>query len=241
MIVPPQINKYYISDLALGKSIIEYLVKSGFQVFAVSWRNPSPAQRDWDIDSYVAALLEAMAAVREITWSADVNLHGACSGAMTIMALFGYLAATGSNLVHAASLMVAVLDASAESMIGLFATLSHLGRQAEFAAQGRSRRPGDGPGLRLDAPNDLVWNYWVNNYLLGNPPPAFDILYWNNDTTRLPAAFHAQLLGHLVREAVPQARRAQDPGRAARSRPGALRQICRGRPDRSHHALEIRL
>ena len=195
MIVPPQINKYYIFDLAPGKSIIEYLVKSGFQVFAVSWRNPSPAQRDWDIDSYVAALLEAMAAVREITGSADVNLHGACSGAMTIMALLGYLAATGSNLVHAVSLMVAVLDASAESMIGLFAT-----PEAISAAKLNSRRKGVLEGQEMGRvfawmrPNDLVWNYWVNNYLLGNPPPAFDILYWNNDTTRLPAAFHAQLL-----------------------------------------------
>ena len=195
MIVPPQINKYYIFDLAPGKSIIEYLVKSGFQVFAVSWRNPSPAQRDWDMDSYVAALLEAMAAVRDITGSEDVNLHGACSGAMTIMALLGYLAATGSSQVHAVSLMVAVLDASADSLLGLFATPETIA-----AAKLNSQRKGVLEGEEMGRvfawmrPNDLVWNYWVNNYLLGNPPPAFDILYWNNDTTRLPAAFHAQLL-----------------------------------------------
>jgi len=83
MIVPPQINKFYIFDLSPGKSIVEYLVKNGFQVFVVSWRNPVAAQSDWGMDTYVAALLAAIAAVREITGAADVNLHGACSGAMT--------------------------------------------------------------------------------------------------------------------------------------------------------------
>lgn len=195
MIVPPQINKFYIFDLSPGKSMIEHLVKSGFQVFAVSWRNPTPAQRDWDMDSYVASLLEAMAVVREITGSEDVNLHGACSGAMTMAALLGYLAATRQKLVNAASLMVAVLDASGDSLIGLFAT-----PEAIAAAKQNSRSKGVLEGEEMGRifawmrPNDLVWNYWVNNYLLGNPPPAFDILYWNNDTTRLPAAFHAQLL-----------------------------------------------
>jgi polyhydroxyalkanoate synthase len=199
MIVPPQINKFYIFDLSPGKSIVEYLVKNGFQVFVVSWRNPVAAQSDWGMDTYVAALLAAIAAVREITGAADVNLHGACSGAMTAAALLGHLAALRQRLVNATTLMVAVLGATADSQLGLFAT-----PQTIAAAKRNSRLKGVLEGHDMGRvfawmrPNDLVWNYWVNNYLMGNPPPAFDILYWNNDTTRLPAKFHGQLIDIFV-------------------------------------------
>ncbi|MFY9735927.1 MAG: alpha/beta fold hydrolase [Rhodoplanes sp.] len=195
LIVPPQINKFYIFDLAPGKSLVEYLVKNAFQVFVVSWRNPTQAQRDWGIDTYVAALREAIAALRDITGAEDVNLHGACSGAMTMAALLGYLAAKGQKLVNAATLMVAVFGLSGESALGLFATPEIIA-----AAKQNSLVKGvlDGQEMgRVFAwmrPNDLVWNYWVNNYLMGNPPPAFDILYWNNDTTRLAAKFHGQII-----------------------------------------------
>jgi polyhydroxyalkanoate synthase len=199
LIVPPQINKFYIFDLSPGKSMIAYLVKSGFQVFAVSWRNPTPAQRSWGMETYVAALLEAIERVRNITGADDVNLHGACSGAMTVSALLGYLAAKHRHLVNAATLMVAVLDNTAASQLGLFAT-----PEAIAAAKQNSEAKGVLEGQEMGRvfawmrPNDLVWNYWVNNYLMGNPPPAFDILFWNNDTTRLAARFHAQLLDIFV-------------------------------------------
>jgi polyhydroxyalkanoate synthase len=195
LIVPPQINKFYIFDLAPGKSIVEYLLNAGMQVFIVSWRNPTPAQRDWDMDNYVAALLDAIAAVRDITGAEDVNIHGACSGAMTLSALLGHLAATKQRLVNAATLMVAVLDTDADSLLGIFATPETIAAaKANSALKGVLDGSEMGRVFAWMRPNDLVWNYWVNNYLMGNPPPAFDILYWNNDTTRLPAAFHAQLL-----------------------------------------------
>ncbi len=195
LIVPPQINKFYFFDLSPGRSIVEHLVNKGLQVFAISWRNPTKAERDWDMDTYVAALIEAIDAVREITGSDDVNLHGACSGAMTMAALMGHLAAKKQKLVNAATLMVAVLDIGNESQLGLFAT-----PEAMVAAKQNSRLKGVLKGQEMGRvfawmrPNDLVWNYWVNNYLMGNPPPAFDLLYWNNDSTRLAAKFHGQLL-----------------------------------------------
>ncbi|MBU7440244.1 alpha/beta fold hydrolase [Paraburkholderia fungorum] len=195
LIVPPQINKFYIFDLSEGRSIVDYLVKSEFQVFAVSWRNPTAAQRHWDLNTYVAALVEAIAAVRDITGGDDVNLHGACSGAMTISALLGHLANGREKTVHAATLMVAVLDNSAESQLGAFVTPEAI-VAAKQASTARGVLAGEAMG-RVFAwmrPNDLVWNYWVNNYLLGKTPPAFDVLYWNNDTTRLPAGLHGQLL-----------------------------------------------
>ncbi|MEM5428804.1 alpha/beta fold hydrolase [Cupriavidus oxalaticus] len=195
LIVPPQINKFYVFDLSRGKSIVDFMLKNEFQVFVVSWRNPTVEHRDWDMDTYVSALIEAIHAVREITGSEDVNLHGACSGAMTMSALMGHLEARGERLVNAATLMVAVLDSTADSQIGLFATPESIA-----AAKQNSILKGVLGGDELGRvfawmrPNDLVWNYWVNNYLLGNAPPVFDILYWNNDTTRLPGKFHGQLL-----------------------------------------------
>ncbi|WP_062610462.1 alpha/beta fold hydrolase [Caballeronia calidae] len=195
LIVPPQVNKYYIFDLSPGKSIVEYLVKSEFQVFAVSWRNPTKAHRDWDMDTYVAALIEAIEAVRDITGSDDVNLHGACSGAMTISALLGHLASRGEKTVNAATLMVAVLDNTSPSQLGLFTTPEAI-EMAKRNSNTKGVLAGDEMG-RVFAwmrPNDLVWSFWVNNYLMGEAPPAFDILYWNNDTTRLPAKLHGQLL-----------------------------------------------
>ena len=195
LIVPPQINKFYIFDLSKGKSIVDYLVKNELQVFVVSWRNPTSAQSHWDLDTYVTALVEAIAAVREITGCDDLNLHGACSGAMAISALLGHLASRGDRTVNAATLMVAVLDNSADSQLGLFATPEAIAAAKQHSVS-RGVLAGEEMG-RVFAwmrPNDLVWNYWVNNYLLGNAPPAFDILYWNNDATRLPAKMHGQLL-----------------------------------------------
>ena len=195
LIVPPQINKFYIFDLSEGKSIVDFLVKSELQVFVVSWRNPTAAQSHWDLDTYVGALVEAIAAIREITGCDDINLHGACSGAMTISALLGHLASRGEKTVHAATLMVAVLDCTDDSQLGLFATPEAIAAAKQHSiARGVLAGEEMGRVFAWMRPNDLVWNYWVNNYLLGNAPPAFDVLYWNNDTTRLPAKLHGQLL-----------------------------------------------
>jgi polyhydroxyalkanoate synthase len=146
------------------------------------------------MDTYAAALKEAIDAVREITGSADVILHAACSGAMTAAALAGHLAAKGDASVHAMTLMVAVLGQT-EGTLGLFATENTI-----LAAKMASKSKGVLDGNEMNRiftwlrPNDLVWNYWVNNYLMGNPPPVFDILYWSNDSTRLPAKFHGELI-----------------------------------------------
>ena len=195
LIVPPQINKFYFFDLAPGRSIVEHLTRSQFQVFAISWRNPTAAERDWDMQTYVAAIREAIDAIVDITNSPDVVVHAACSGAMTATVLAGVLAARQEPLIRAMTLMVAVLGGSPDTQLGLFST-----PEAIAAAKLETARKGvleGGEMSRVFAwmrPNDLVWNYWTNNYLMGNSPPAFDILYWNNDTTRLPAKFHGTLI-----------------------------------------------
>jgi polyhydroxyalkanoate synthase len=195
VIVPPQINKFYILDLAPGRSFVEYAVSQGFQVFAISWRNPTAELRDLGLDDYVEACLNALNVAADITRSATCNLFGACAGGITMALLLGHLAATGAERVSSATLAVTIMDTEVPSMVGMFAS-----RATIESAKRRSQKRGylDGEEMsRVFAwlrPNDLVWNYWTNNYLLGNDPPAFDILFWNADSTRLPAALHADFL-----------------------------------------------
>jgi polyhydroxyalkanoate synthase len=135
--------------------------------------------------------------MREITGSEDVNIWGSCSGGITTSAFLAHLAARGEAKVHSATVAVCLLDMAAtqNTTAGLFVTPESI-----TAAKHASQLTGVVEGQELARmfawmrPNDLIWNYWVNNYLLGNAPPAFDVLYWNNDTTRLPARLHADFL-----------------------------------------------
>ena len=193
--IPPQINKFYILDLAPNRSLIEFAVQQGFQVFAVSWRNATPAQREWNFDTYVGALKQASDAVLEITGSKQMNVIAACAGGITTAAFLGHLAALHDERIGCATFMVTVLDTSMPSSVSLLVSeksiASSLRRSQERGVLHGSQL---GRAFALLRPNDLVWNYWVNNYLMGEDPPAFDILYWNNDATNLPAALHADFL-----------------------------------------------
>jgi polyhydroxyalkanoate synthase len=197
LIAPPQINKFYVFDLAPEKSIIRYCLEGSLQAFAISWKNPTPAERRFGIDTYVEALEEAVDVMRDITGSADVNVWGACSGGITISACLAHLASRGERKVYSATVAVCLLDMAAtqDTTAGLFVSPESI-----IAAKSASQLAGVVEGQELARmfawmrPNDLIWNYWVNNYLLGNAPPAFDVLYWNNDTTRLPARLHADFL-----------------------------------------------
>jgi polyhydroxyalkanoate synthase len=206
LIVPPQINKFYLFDIAPGRSLIEYLLANGIQVFVVSWRNPTTDHRDWGLDTYVGSLVELTDVVRSITNSEDLNLVAACSGGITASAMLGHLAARRDRRINAATLLVTVLDTSIETQLSPMTT-----REAIEAARAGSQLRGvlDGDELgRIFAwmrPNDLIWNYWVNNYLLGNDPPAFDLLYWNADTTRLPARLHSNFLDLILHNPFPRA------------------------------------
>src|SRR6516165_8512079 len=197
VITPPQINKYYALDLSPDKSMVRFLLESGIQPFCVSWRNPTEANRNWGLDTYVAALDEAVDAAREITGSEDISMMGSCSGGITSTAYFATLGSAAEKKIRNMVLAVCLLDPNSadESAFGCLVT-----PETMLAAKEMSSMRGivDGHELaRMFAwmrPNDLIWNYWVNNYLLGNQPPAFDILYWNADTTRLPARLHGDYL-----------------------------------------------
>jgi poly[(R)-3-hydroxyalkanoate] polymerase subunit PhaC len=197
LIAPPQINKFYVFDLVPEKSIVRLALDGGLQTFAISWKNLTSAESDFGLDTYVAALEEAVDVMRGITGSEDVNIWGSCSGGITTSAFLANLAARGETKVHSATVAVCLLDMSVaqDTTAGIFVTPESI-----LAAKSASRLAGVVEGRELARmfawmrPNDLIWNYWVNNYLLGNAPPAFDVLYWNNDTTRLPARLHADFL-----------------------------------------------
>jgi polyhydroxyalkanoate synthase len=194
MIVPP-IGKYYFMDLAPKRSFCEYAVSRGVQLFTTSWRNPRKEHGHWSLDDYVTACLSAVDAVCDTTGSSKVNILGLCAGGIISTMMMSYMAHRGDDRISAASFGVMLLDFGSEAPIGAFQSKPVL-----TLARRRSAKKGILPASSLAEtfawmrPNDLVWNYWVNNYLTGNDPPSFDILAWSVDGTNLPAALHAQFL-----------------------------------------------
>jgi len=195
LLIPPQIGRFYFTDLAPGRSFAEYTVTQGLQYFAISWRNPSPDESAWGLEEYIEAALEAADAVATITGRPRLNLVGFCAGGMLASMVSGYLAAKGSKLVNSLTLCVTMLDFKVDAALGAFRFPTLLS-----VAKAQSAMKGVLPGSELQKiftwlrPNDLLWNYWVNNYLMGETPPAFDILAWNNDSTNLSARLHDDFL-----------------------------------------------
>jgi len=196
LIIPPQINKFYANDLTPEKSTIQFLAKCGYQVFAVSWRNPTRQHAHWGLEDYVSALIDAVKAMKKITRSPRINVSGACSGGLTLALLLSELAARGDDSVNAYMLMVSVLDGKkTDSEVGLFVTDGAIEQARKMSAK-KGILSGDelSRSFAWMRPNDLIWNYVVNNYLMGEAPPPFDILFWNADTTNLPAQLHSDYL-----------------------------------------------
>jgi polyhydroxyalkanoate synthase subunit PhaC len=204
VVVPPTINKFYITDLAPGRSLIEYLVSQGHQVFAISWRNPDARHRDWGLDAYGQAVVSALEVARTICEADRASIMSLCSGGIISTMVAAHLAGTGSLSPSGASAAgslaslfcgVTMLDPSATSGPAALVSQRTLDR-AVAASQARGYL--DGRALAEVfawlRPNDLIWNYWVNNYLQGRTPQPFDILYWNADTTRMTAALHRDFI-----------------------------------------------
>jgi polyhydroxyalkanoate synthase len=205
LVVPPVINKFYVADLAPGRSLVEYLVQGGQQVFMVSWRNPDARQRDWDLDTYGRAILDALDAAVRITGADAALTLGFCSGGTLLSMAMAALADRGvlADRVAGFGLSVCVLD---QAHAGTAAAL--LDEQTAKAAIAVSAARGYLDGRTLAEvfawlrPDDLIWNYWVNNYLRGRDPAAFDILFWNADTTRMAAGLHRGFIDLGLRNAL---------------------------------------
>ena len=196
LMVPPTINKFYIADLAPGRSIVEHYLAAGQQVFMMSWRNPDERHAEWGLDTYGQAVLDAMDAIEKVSGQDKVAVQAFCSGGIITSMVLAHLAETGrQDKVTAASFAVTVLDWARAGTVSAL-----MDPEAVKASTEKSRKKGYLDGASLSAifawlrPNDLVWNYWVNNYLQGKPPPNFDILYWNADATRMTAGLHRDFI-----------------------------------------------
>jgi polyhydroxyalkanoate synthase len=196
LMVPPVINKFYILDIAPGRSMIEYFLRQGQQVFAISWRNPTAEQRDWDFDAYGQAILDALDAVEQITGTDRTHLQASCSGGILAAMTAAHLSAIDQDdRLASLTLMVTVLD---QRKAGVAAAA--LDEEIANIAIALSARKGYLDGTSLAEvfawlrPTDLVWRYWVNNYVEGKTPAAFDVLFWNADTTRMAAGLHRDMV-----------------------------------------------
>jgi polyhydroxyalkanoate synthase len=202
LVVPSIVNKYYAFDLAPGRSVFEYFVKQGITMFVMVWRNPKPEHDDWGMNEYHDAIDQAVDAVAEICSVADVNIWGVCGAGPVVTSLVGHYAATRKRKVTSLLLVVAPHDMGRMEEvpgIGAFADEKSVAKRVLARKQSRRISANDFSLLfGMLRPNDLIWNYWVNNYLLGNDPPTFDILTWNNDATGMTAAFNRDF-GELVR------------------------------------------
>lgn len=194
--IPPQINKMYINDLSPEKSVVKYQLDNGIQTFVISWKNPSKDQGHWDMADYVNSCREAMEAVSAITGSKKVNVSAGCSGGQTAAMLASKLASDKDDLLGSLTLMVCVLHPK-QNDIEAGSLVSQHGLEL---ARGRASKKGIIKGDDLSRgfawlrPNDLIWNYVINNYLLGQDPPAFDVLFWNADATNLSGALMGDFL-----------------------------------------------
>lgn len=202
LLVPPSINKFYIMDLQPESSLVKFAVDQGNTVFLISWRNPGPDQGQLRWDDYVEnGILKAIEASNEIAGSEDLNVLGFCvGGTMTVTAL-AVLAARGESPVHSLTLMTTLVDFDNTGVLDIFINEEHV--RSREASLGKG---GILPGQELATtfsflrPNDLVWNYVVKNYLKGESPPPFDILYWNSDSTNLPGPFFTWYLRNTYLE-----------------------------------------
>ena len=196
LFVPPMINKFYVTDLAPDRSMVEHMVRDGQTTFTISWRNPDEHHADWGLDAYAGAVIAALEAVEAISGADAVHVIGLCAGGITASCAVAHLADLGElDRIATLTLAVTVLDNERAGTAGAL-----VDRTTAAIATAESARKGYLDGRALAGvfawlrPNDLIWNYWVNNYLLGKDPPAFDVLYWNADTTRMPAALHRDFM-----------------------------------------------
>jgi len=196
---PPWINKYYIMDLAPGRSFLEWAITHERTVFAISYRNPDPSMRGVTLDDYlVHGPQAALDVITEITGARKIDIVGLCLGGALTAMLAAYLTGAGDDRLGSITLLNTLLDYREPGVLGAFtdeATVSRLEKQMEQQGVLEGRQM----ATTFDAlrPNDLIFNYVVSNWLLGQDPPAFDILAWNSDNTRMPATMHAFYLRSL--------------------------------------------
>jgi len=193
LLVPPCINKFYILDLQPENSLVRYAVAQGHRTFVVSWRNPdaSMATATWD-DYIEQAVIKAIAVTREISGAPTINALGFCVGGTMLGTALAVLAARGDKPVASATFLTSLLDFTDTGILDVFIDEAFVQyREKEMGKGGLMKGQDLASTFSFLRPNDLVWNYVVGNYLKGETPPPFDLLYWNSDSTNLPGPYYA--------------------------------------------------
>ena len=198
LMVPPSINKFYILDLQPENSFIGHAVADGNTVFVVSWRNVKEAQGKLTWDDYLQlGVVDTIAAVQEITGQKTLNALGFCVGGTILCTALAALAAKGQRPVASVTLLTTLLDFADPGTLGIFVDEMHVALREQTIGKGGIMAGGElASTFSSLRPNDLVWNYVVNNYLKGESPPPFDLLYWNADSTNLPGPMFCWYLRH---------------------------------------------
>ena len=204
LFVPPCINKYYILDLQPDNSVIRYTVEQGHRTFVVSWRNPdqSLVNKTWD-DYIEEGPITAIRTVQAITGAETINTLGFCVGGTILSTALAVLAARGEQPAHSVTLLTTLLDFESTGILDIFIDETMVQMREMTLGPDAPRGPGLLKGKELATtfsflrPNDLVWNYVVGNYLKGETPPPFDLLYWNGDSTNLPGPMYCWYLRHM--------------------------------------------
>ncbi|MBV9646186.1 MAG: class I poly(R)-hydroxyalkanoic acid synthase [Candidatus Eremiobacteraeota bacterium] len=202
IIVPPWINKFYVLDLQPTNSFIKYAVDSGMSTFVISWRNPDPSLSKLEMQDYLRlGPVTAAEVAKTITGGSDVNMLGYCIGGTLLAMLLAYFARRGQAAVNAAMFFASLIDFAEAGEIRAFLSDDALDfLEAEMEQKGvlPGRQMAD--TFNMLRANDLIWNVAVNRYLLGKEAPAFDLLYWNSDATRMPKAMHSYYLRNMYRD-----------------------------------------
>jgi polyhydroxyalkanoate synthase len=211
LFVPPMISKFYCIDLSPGRSLVEFLVEHGQQVCTVSWKNATRKEAGWDFDDYMEAVIEAIRTTAAVCGTDRVHVAGLCLGGIMTTCAIAHLAEIGEDdVVAGLTLNVTILDTHRAGPVPALAAPA-----TAAVAMANSRRQGYLAGTELAStfawlrPNEMIWNNWVNNYLLGKKPPSFDLLYWNADSMNMPAAAHHDLVRFGLENPLPEPGRMQ--------------------------------
>ncbi|RZI96759.1 MAG: class I poly(R)-hydroxyalkanoic acid synthase [Variovorax sp.] len=202
LLVPPCINKFYILDLQPENSLIRYANEQGHRVFVVSWRNPDESLSHCTWDQYIEdAAIKAIHTVQAISGSKQINTLGFCVGGTILSTALAVLAARGEKPAASLTLLTTLLDFSDTGILDIFIDEAMVKfREMQMGAGGLLDGGELASTFSFLRPNDLVWNYVVGNYLKGETPPPFDLLYWNSDATNLPGPFYAWYLRNTYHE-----------------------------------------
>jgi polyhydroxyalkanoate synthase len=202
LLVPPCINKFYILDLQPDNSFVRHLVAQGHRTFIVSWRNPDESMRQTTWDDYIEhGAIRAIDVVRDITQAKDINALGFCVGGTILGTALAVLADRGEKPVASATLLTTLLDFADTGVLDVFIDEPFVKfRERQMAHGGLLKGQELASTFSFLRPNDLVWNYVVGNYLKGETPPPFDLLYWNSDSTNLPGPMYAWYLRNTYLE-----------------------------------------